>query len=301
MASVLYKDRITGKVVPEKVYGEKLIQLIYGNGCFAQTIGKLLLHLFKWPCVSHLFGYLQSLPNSKKKIAPFIKEYDLDPHEFEKIPEDFTSFNDFFIRHLKKGARSIAHGVGVAIIPADGRYLAYENLSKSALFSMKGCSYTIQQFLQTADSSRYHDGTLVLARLCPIDCHRFFFPIDGTPSESHLINGKLFSVNPVAVRKYPWIFFENKRSVTHIESPLFGKIAFVEIGATNVGSIHQTYEPYQPYLKGDEKGYFSFGGSALAMFFEKGAITIDADLLEATAAGLEMRCLIGQSLGRVSS
>lgn len=298
MKAVHYINRLTGKPEEENIYGESAIRLLYGNGFFQRTFGRALLHLFgKWPCISAIYGYLQKKASSKKKILPFIKEYKVDSSEFAVSHDQFQSFNDFFIRHLKPTARPIASGNHTAIIPADGRYLVYDKIETSALFAMKGRQYTIESFLQDPSAKRYLGGSLVMARLCPTDCHRFYFPVDGTPGESRLINGKLFSVNPIAIKNNPWIFFENKRYVTYIESPVFGTVAFVEIGATNVGSVIQTYTPGHSYKKGDEKGFFSFGGSALAIFFERGRIELAEDLLSCRKDGLERLCLIGQPLG----
>ena len=78
----------------------------------------------------------------------------------------------------------------------------------------------------------------------------------------------------------------------------FGKVLFLEIGATFVGAIHQTYTPNKPHQKGDEKGYFSFGGSSLILLFQKGKIQFDPDLLHATSQGVEIKCLMGQSMGK---
>lgn len=83
-----------------------------------------------------------------------------------------------------------------------------------------------------------------------------------------------------------------------LASKEFGDVAFLEVGATNVGTIIQTYTPDTLQQKGAEKGYFAFGGSALVIIFEKGRIRFDDDLLAAAKKGLEMRCLIGQPLGR---
>ncbi len=297
MKQVRYINRLTRQQEQEHVYGEQAIRLLYGHSFFQRTIGRLILHIAgKWPITSRLYGYLQARKASTKKITPFIKEYNLNIDEFAASPDSFTSFNDFFIRHLKKEARPIAQENNAAIIPADGRYFAYDRIENSDLFSIKGTTYTIQKFLQDKDADRYEGGSLVLARLCPTDCHRFFFPVDGIPGKSRLIDGKLFSVNPIAIKSNPWIFFENRRCVTYIDSKLFGRVAFVEIGATNVGSIHQTYTPFTPYTKGDEKGYFSFGGSALAIFFEPNTIKLSQDLLD-NSHYLETRCLIGQTMG----
>ncbi len=76
---------------------------------------------------------------------------------------------------------------------------------------------------------------------------------------------------------------------------------FIEVGATNVGSIHQTFTPQEPYAKGDEKGYFSFGGSSLVLLFQPGTIQFDQDLLDASSERMEVKGLMGQSLGRALS
>ena len=139
---------------------------------------------------------------------------------------------------------------------------------------------------------------MVIARLCPIDYHRFHFPFSCTPSKSTLLNGALFSVNPLALKKNIRIFSENKRSLTSLKTDKFGDVLFIEVGATCVGGIFQTYTPNQAVVKGQEKGYFSFGGSSLILLFEPGRIHFDADLIEASKKKIEIRGLLGQSMGR---
>ena len=139
---------------------------------------------------------------------------------------------------------------------------------------------------------------MVMGRLCPSDYHRFHFPCDCTPGPARLINGWLFSVNPWAVRRNVHIFTQNKRAVTELDSKPFGKVLMVEIGATSVGSIQQTYTPGIPQLKGAEKGYFEFGASSLILLFPPGSLTLAPDLLS-ISPHLEIRCLMGQELGRL--
>jgi phosphatidylserine decarboxylase len=139
---------------------------------------------------------------------------------------------------------------------------------------------------------------MILSRLCPVDYHRFHFPCAGQPGPPRFINGWLYSVNPIALATRPSIFWENKRVVTAIESPALGQVQFVEIGATMVGSIRQTYTPGETVAKGDEKGYFAFGGSSVAVLFEKGRIEIDTDLLKNTDNGLETYARVGERMGR---
>ena len=299
MNPIYYIDRLTGKKEQELVFGEKAIAYLYGESFFGKTLKAIIS---KNPFFSHLYGLLQTLPVSKKKIAPFIRKYGIDTSDFEKKIEEFTSFNDFFIRKLKKEARPIVPEKTVATIPADGRFLFYQNITSEKNFIIKGTTFDLGRFLGSkALAKRYEGGSLILGRLCPVDYHRFHFPVSGTPGRPRLINGYLYSVNPEAIKRNIEIFYENRRIITEIESEHFGKVLMGEIGATLVGKVFQTYVPGKWVEKGTEKGYFSFGGSEVALLFEKDALTIDQDLLESTQAGLEMLCKVGQSLGRAST
>jgi phosphatidylserine decarboxylase len=301
--SIRYIDRLTGKVENEEIFAGTFLRLLYGSSFFTKIFSPFLQTLFcKSPFFSKVVGAYQHLPWTKKKIAPFIKRFHVDPTEFQKELSDFNSFNDFFIRKLKPEARPIDPDPKVAIIPADGRYLFFPHIEKADGFLVKGKKFLLEDLLKNREqASEYAGGTLVLARLCPTDYHRYHFPCDTIPGIPHLIKGDLYSVNPLALRKRIEIFTENKRVVTPLMTNLFGKILWVEVGATCVGTIHQTFEAGAKYKKGEEKGFFSFGGSSLVLLFRPGTITLDADLLAASERGLEIRCLIGQSMGRVSN
>jgi phosphatidylserine decarboxylase len=245
---------------------------------------------------------LQRRAWSKRKIVPFIKKYGVDASEFELPVEAFESFDAFFTRKLKATARPIAAAEEVAIIPADARYLFFQDIDAADGFVVKGAKFTLSELLQDeALAKTYHGGAMLIARLCPTDYHRFHFPLAGVPSVAKLINGWLYSVNPLALRTNIDIFTQNKRMLTHLETARFGTLLCIEVGATNVGSIIQTYTPQVFHHKGAEKGYFSFGASALIVLFPPKRIVFDGDLVAATAQGLEMRCLLGQSLGKMAS
>ncbi len=296
MTTIFYINRQTGQKEEEKVFGKQAICLLYGNTFSAKTVGFFLLHFFaKWPFFATLYGWMQKMPFSKKKVLPFIQRFEMDTSEFARPAESFTSFNDFFIRSLKPACRPIDQAK--AIIPADGRYTFFSKIASSDRFDVKNRTFCLQSLLRDEHAERYDGGSLVIARLCPTDCHRFYFPINCTPGKTRNINGKLFSVNPIATRDNPWIWGANFRCVTMLSSAHFGQVAFLEVGATNVGSIVQTYAPGEPVSKGQEKGYFEFGGSALLILFEKGRITFSEDLLELGKSGDEIRCLIGQPMG----
>jgi phosphatidylserine decarboxylase len=138
---------------------------------------------------------------------------------------------------------------------------------------------------------------MLISRLCPVDYHRFHFPVAGLPSEPRLINGWLYSVSPIALRRNLAYLWENKRMVTLVESPVFGRVAVCEIGATMVGSIFQTFTPGRAVAKGEEKGLFKFGGSCVVTLFQKGRIRIDEDLLKSSAENVEVYARMGDRLG----
>jgi phosphatidylserine decarboxylase len=297
MKPIIYIDRASKQLCQEKVYGENHLRLLYGEDFIGRTIGKRLAYaLARLPSFSAFYGWLQNRPASAKKILPFIKTFDVDVSEFEKT--HFTSFNDFFTRKLKPESRPIAPGKNVAVIPADGRYYFYQNIKTADGFIVKGKKFSLAALLQDESlAAEYAEGSMAIARLCPTDYHRFHFPCDCKAGKTVLINGLLHSVNPAAIKKNIEIFSENKRTLCILESPEFGKVLFLEIGATCVGSIHQTYKPDSFYSKGDEKGYFSFGGSSLILLFPPDTIRFDQDLLDATAKHTEIKCLMGQPMG----
>lgn len=292
-------DRVTGQRVHEQVYGGQALHLLYGSHRLARIVGRPLSRLAShFSLFSALYGWWQKRSWSARKIEPFIQAYGVDSSEFLHPVASFRSFNDFFIRELKPTSRPINSDPSVAVIPADGRYFFYPEFAQGQLIDVKGRRLDLPTLLGDAElAKRYAGGSVVMARLCPSDYHRFHFPIDCIPSASRLINGTLYSVNPIAIRQNLRIFSENKRCISLLRSSLFGNVVCIEVGATNVGSIHETYIPEQPVVKGQEKGYFSFGGSAMLLFFQPGKIQFDADLIAATQAGIEIRCLLGQSLG----
>lgn len=299
MDPIYYIDRISRKKEEEKVYGAAALNLLYGDDWMSRIFSPLLLQmLVKYPFFSSLYGKWQNSIFTKSKIPSFIRDFQLDPSEFLEDVSAFNSFNDFFIRKLKPEARPIASGDHVAVMPADGRYLFYQELSKIDGFVVKGERFNLEHLLEDENlASHYSNGSMVMARLCPTDYHRFHFPCDCIPGDTRFINGWLYSVNPMAIRKDIQIFTKNKRTVCKLMTKDFGRILFMEIGATNVGSIHETYQPHVFQEKGAEKGFFSFGGSSLILLFEPGKIQFDADLLEVTRQGLEIKCLMGQKMG----
>jgi phosphatidylserine decarboxylase len=289
-APIRYYDRQSGLLKTEKVAGEKWLIWLYNNPVGEATLWALV----KRKVVSSLYGNRMDRTSSAKKIEPFVEEFDVDLSTSQK--QEFTSFNDFFTRKLKSNARPVDSGSTVAVSPADGKILAYANIGNSD-FIIKGYRFELVSFLNDARlARRYLEGTLVIIRLAPMDYHRFHFPVSGRVSPVARIEGDYYSVNPLALRKRAEIFCLNKREYTIISSPLFGDVLMAEVGATMVGSIMQTFTG-NDVKKGEEKGYFKFGGSTVVLLFEKNKIRIDQDLLIHTSESYETSVREGERIG----
>ena len=218
--------------------------------------------------------------------------------EFADEQDSYASFNRFFYRKLKPSARPIAEGELVAAFPADGRHLAIANVSTADSFYIKGQRFDLAAFLGSQElAAEFDGGSMLISRLCPVDYHRFHFPVSGRTGAARILGGSLRSVSPLALRRTLSILWENRRSITEVESDVFGKVIVMEVGATCVGGIHQTFQSGARIGKGDEKGYFSFGGSCVTTVFKKGAIRFDDDLLEQAAAGREVYAKMGERCG----
>jgi phosphatidylserine decarboxylase len=289
---IQYYERESGQIKTEKVAGEKWLVWLYYN-----PIGEATLWAFaKRKLVSSIYGKMMDRTSSAKKINPFIEDFDIDMSVAQK--QEFSNFNDFFTRKLKDDARPIDISSNVVVSPADGKILAYADISNS-YFIIKGYRFDVSSFLDNPDQAqKYHDGALLIIRLAPVDYHRFHFPVSGNLSQNKKIEGDYYSVNPFALRKKAEILCLNKREYAIISNPLFGDVIMAEVGATMVGSIEQTFKG-SFVNKGEEKGYFKFGGSTVVLLFEKSKIHIDEDLLINTAKGYETTVKMGERIGEV--
>ena len=298
---IRYYNRYTKTVETEKVFGERWLRLAYNN-----PVGRLFVWLvarrsfFSW-----WYGRKMNKRVSALQILPFITTYDIDVDEFAKSPFDYKTFNEFFYRALKPSVRPIAEGERVAVFPADGRHLVFPNVETVPGFYVKGASFTLAELFGESPApageqplaTKFAGGAMLISRLCPVDYHRFHFPVGGDVGEPRLINGWLYSVSPVALRRNLHYLVQNKRMLTLIESAVFGTVAMFEVGATNVGSIQQTHIPGRPVSKGSEKGLFAFGGSCVITVFQKGRIQFDPDLIAPSSIHQEVYARMGDRLG----
>ncbi|MGL4849527.1 MAG: phosphatidylserine decarboxylase [Clostridium sp.] len=295
---LLVYNRKTGQYEKENIAGKK-----YLVWCYESPKGKKLTELiFKKKLCSKVYGAFCDTKFSRKKIKHFIRDFDIDMNVCRKKPKEFRNFNDFFTRTLKSDARPFDKASNILISPADGRILAYEDINLNKLVQVKGLTYSLRDFINNDSvADEFEGGTCIICRLSPIDYHRFHFIDSGICTKSTFIPGKYYSVNPIALKNIPRLFCENKREWSLFKTDNFNDVLYVEVGATCVGTILQTYMPNMEVSKGDEKGYFKFGGSTVVLFFKKEAIKIDEDIIKQTNLGYESKVFMGETIGHKKS
>lgn len=293
---IKYYNRKKEKYEIENIAGEKILRWTYES-----PVGKTFLELFiKRKVVSKVYGMYCNSKLSRKKINGFINDFDIDMSRFKNKENEYKSFNEFFYRGIGKDKLIFNKDKEVFISPADSKLLALNISSKKNIINIKGFDYSIEELLGDAKLAKEYEGGLSLIfRLCPTDYHRFHFIDNGICLKTKKIKGKYYSVNPIALEKIDRIFIENKREYSIFKSDNFKEIVYMEVGATCVGSIIQTYKENSKICKGEEKGYFKFGGSTVILLVKKDIITIDEDIKEQSEKGIETSVDIGERIGTI--
>lgn len=295
-APVHFYNRYTQKVETEAIYGERFLRWAYENPLGRAVTSLLIKRAF----FSRWYGRKMDNPASRSRIAPFIRQYDISVDEMADKPESFANFNEFFSRKLKPSARPIASDEKAIIFPADGRHFVIPDIAANDGIFVKGIPFDLTRLVGSLPlAAHFGDGSMLISRLCPVDYHRFHFPCDGVPGDPSVVNGPLFSVNPIALRQRPSLLWENERCITRIVTDKLGDVLFLEVGATCVGTVVHTTAAGQRVSKGDEKGYFLFGGSCVITIFERGVMTFADDLLKQSGNGREVYARMGDVAGRM--
>lgn len=291
---VKFYNRQTKQYEEENVAGKGAIALIYSNPIGNNIMPKLASK----KALTDFYGKCCDLKLSRIYIKKFVKKFNIDMTEYEKKIKDFKSFNDFFYRALSSDSRLINKNKNEFISPCDGKLLAIEHMDSNSSFRVKGFKYTLDDLIQDESLSKlYKNGTCLIFRLCPTDYHRFHFIDSGVCTNSSHIKGRYYSVNPIALKNIDKVFTENKREYSILKSDNFDDVIYVEVGATFVGSIIQTYEPNVNVVKGSEKGYFKFGGSTVILLLKEGIITLDKDITTQSKLGIETAVKLGEKIG----
>jgi phosphatidylserine decarboxylase len=284
MKPIEYINRATGERVVETVMGDAALRFAYET-----MLGRTLWPvLFGSKAVSAILGRHYDSPRSRKSIPALATLPGCRADEAEKPISEYPSFNAFFTRRLKSGARPVGEGF---ITPADGRLMLYLNADVDQPFPLKGATRSLRKVFggkEQVPAGRYD---IAVIRLAPVDYHRFHFPCDcRTPAPALRIPGKYHSVNPISLIRYPDVYADNERQILACDAA-FGRFWMVDVGAFGVGTIVQTYSG-DSHVKGEVKGFFKFGGSTVIVISSAGALEFGADIVANSQSGLEtlVRC-----------
>ncbi|TFW22418.1 phosphatidylserine decarboxylase [Massilia arenosa] len=234
-------------------------------------------------------------PQTTRLIKWFVAKYGVNMEEAVN-PDiaSYASFNDFFTRPLKDGARPLAQADFVS--PVDGAISQFGEVQDHQIFQAKGHAFTTAALIggDAGLAAHFQHGSFANLYLSPKDYHRIHMPCDGRLTRMIYVPGELFSVNPTTARGVPGLFARNERVVCVFESEAYGTFVMVLVGATIVGSMatvwhgvvnpprggavrEWTYADQQIVLrKGEEMGRFLLG-STVVMLFKPGTIRFNAD------------------------
>ncbi len=289
---IKYWNRNRHQWEEEKIFGEGFVRFLYENPAGTVLTDKVCTR----PWFSKLYGRLQNTRWSAKKIPQFIKQFDIKIEEYNE-QNNFPHFNHFFIRTFKEGKRPFVTGDALPAF-AEGKYIAYAKCTENLQLPIKGASLSLPQLLHKKNwIEKFMGGPLFVARLAPPDYHRFHFPDEGTLLESYTLTGPLHSVNPLALKQRSDVLFTNERQVSILQTKHFGLLAYIEVGAMCVGKIVQSFSG-NSFKRGQEKGYFLFGGSTVIVVGEPNRWAPDSDLLAMTKNGYETALLLGEQVGK---
>lgn len=279
---------------------------------FVRTFGERgFVRMAALPAISNTMARLADakLPPAvlRRLIRGYIRAYRVDMSEVADPMESFTTFNHFFTRRLRDGARPVASEPGVVAAAADSRVSSIGSLPRDAQADpIKGRSYEVEALLGSAEeAAAFASGVHATLYLSPSMYHRVHSPVDGTIVAWRYIPGRLFPVNTLAVRHVPGLFAVNERVSVTIDTPAHGRVAVVLVGAANVGRISLAFtslmtntggaarheKPSVPIAirRGDELGAFNLGSTVVLLI---------ADPRLAPAPGVEPGGLVrmGQAL-----
>lgn len=266
-----------------------MLRFLYGT-----FVGRVMLSILTRPSLSKICGAFLDSPLSKPLIGPFVRSNAIDLSEF--YSGDFKCFNDCFARLIKPGKRPFSDDPKAFCSPCDA-FLSVYDIEDDTVIPVKQSRYSISRLLHSRKLARHYNGGYCLVfRLCVNHYHRYAYFDNGIKGENHFIEGKLHTVQPVALEGIP-VFTENCREFTVMKTSNFGTAIQVEVGAMLVGKI-KNHHGRHVFKRGQEKGCFLYGGSTVILLIEKDRLVIDDNILKASAKGEETPVTMGEILGK---
>ena len=281
-------DRQTKQYL-EDDFGSGSLNFLYNT-----FLGRILLKLiFTRRSISKAYGLYMRSRLSKGKINKFIKKYNISLEEYEDV--EYKNFNDFFIKQIKKESRPIDNDKNALISVCDGRLKRYK-ITNDLRLNIKNTVYSLEELVENREVvEKYAGGECLVLRLSLKDYHRYCYIDNGKHEKNIKIKGILHTVQPISQSRYK-VYSKNSREWTILNTQNFGDVIQIEVGAILVGKIKNYYENYT-FEKGEEKGYFEFGGSTIVLLFKKDIVKIDEDIIENSKEDIETIVKMGEKIG----
>ncbi len=266
----------------------KLLFWLYDTG-----LGQKALKILTKPLVSDLIGAAMDHPLSTVAIPFFVSKKHIPMKDY--YPDKYRSFNEFFTRTALPQARPVDQTPEAFISPCDAK-LTVLPITENLRFVVKGTEYALPRFLGCKKlAEKFEGGWCMIFRLTPDDYHRYSYIDDAEVGKTRYIEGILHTVNPVA-NAHTKVYHENTRTVTLLKTTHFQAVAQIEVGAMCVGKI--VNHPHEKTVRrGEEKGYFAFGGSTIVLLLQKDAVIPDPQILKNTENGAETIVRYGSRIG----
>ena len=282
----MYYDRQLKEIKEQKEYQEGLLKFLYNT-----IPGRFLLkNIVVKPWLSEKRSKYQKSSASVKDIKPFIKKYNVLVNDNQI--NDWHSFNDFFTR--KKDA-VIDEKINSLISVADSKILVYQ-ISDDTKLKIKNSVYSVSDIIKDDKlAAEYKNGTCLVFRLSVDDYHRYHYPDSGSLILNKKIPGVLHTVRPIS-DKYK-VYSQNSREVNVLDMNHLGKVIQIEVGALMVGKI--VNHGHKEFEKGQEKGYFEFGGSTIVLLLKENAVILDDDIIKYSQQGIETKVFAGEKIGTI--
>ena len=264
----------------ENIITESSKALNFFYGCF---LGRAILKIVTTKFISNIIGCYM---NSKLSIKRIKKTIDKS--------KNYKSYNEFFTRKVIPYKRPINARKDIFISPCDSKLLVYK-INEDLTLRIKDSYYSIDTLVEKNIMEEYKDGYALVFRLSTDNYHRYCYIDNGKKSDNHCIKGTFHTVQPISLNNYNF-YKTNSREWTILYTKNFGKVIDIDIGALGVGRIKNNHGVYE-FKKGEEKGYFEFGGSTIVLLVKKGAVNIDKDIMENSSENIETIVKYGEGIG----
>lgn len=262
------------------------------NFFYDTFIGRMLLKPFISKSFSNLMAKYMNSKYSLKRVDKFINKNDINVYEYSK--QKYTSYNDFFIRKVVASKRPINANKDAFISPCDSKLSVYL-INDDLTLKIKNSYYSIDTLVDKNIMNEYLGGYALVFRLSTDNYHRYCYIDSGSKDKNIRIEGVFHTVQPIALKHYNF-YKTNTREYTILNTNNFGKVIEVEVGAMGVGKIVNNHQEYK-FKKGEEKGYFEFGGSTIVLLVKKDIINIDQDIYDNSLLDIETNVKYGEKIG----